>query len=162
MSMQRWNPRYGMSALRPTSVMEDMERRMEDIFGRAWMPIYRRMPQVEEDEWMPAIDVYERGDMFVVKAELPGISEDAIDVSVAEGDLMIRGEKRIETEIKEEDYYRCERTYGSFFRSVPLPANVDAEKVEASFENGVLEVTIPRMAEAKPKKVKVAARKTEK
>ncbi len=159
MTMQRWNPRYAMRNWRPYEMMEDMERRFEDILGRSWLPVWRRTPQAEEEEWMPVVDIYEQGDMLKIKAELPGMKEEDIDVSVSEGNLILKGEKKTESEIKEEDYYRCERTYGSFYRSIPMPSNIDSEKVEANYENGVLEVSIPKTAESKTKKVPVSARK---
>jgi HSP20 family protein len=108
---------------------------------------------------MPAVDVFEKEDKFVVKAELPGIKEDDIDVSVIGDTLSIKGEKKTETEIKDEDYYRCERSYGSFYRSIPIPSNVDANKIEASFEDGILEVALPKSAKVKPKKIAVSAKK---
>lgn len=112
-----------------------------------------------EDGWMPAIDVFEKDDKFVVKAELPGMKKEDIDVSVVGDMLNIKGEKKTETELKEENYYRSERSYGSFFRSIPLPSTVDADKIEANYEDGVLEVTLPKVAKVKPKKVKVSAKK---
>jgi HSP20 family protein len=108
---------------------------------------------------MPAVDVFEKEDKFVIKAELPGMKEEDIDVSMVGDTLFIRGEKKAEAEVKDEDYYRCERTYGSFYRSIPLPSTMDADKIEASFEDGVLEVVIPKSAKMKPKKVAVAAKK---
>jgi len=108
---------------------------------------------------MPAVDVFEKEDRFVVKAELPGMKEDDIDVSVVGDTLSIKGEKKTETETKDEDYYRCERSYGSFYRSIPIPSNVDADKIEASFEDGVLEVALPKSAKVKPKKIAVSAKK---
>jgi HSP20 family protein len=108
---------------------------------------------------MPAIDVFEKDDKFVVKAELPGMKEEDIDVSVVGDTLTIKGEKKTETEVKEEDYYRCERSYGSFVRSIPLPSTVNADKIEANYEGGVLEVSLPKVAKVKPKKVKVSAKK---
>jgi len=108
---------------------------------------------------MPAVDVFDKKDKFIVKAELPGMKEEDIDVSVVGDTLSIKGEKKTETEVKDEAYYRCERTYGSFYRSIPLPSTVDANKIEASFEDGVLEVVLPKSAEVKPKKIAVSARK---
>lgn len=108
---------------------------------------------------MPALDVFEKEDKFVVKAELPGMKEDDIDVSVVGDTLSIKGEKKTETEVKEEDYYRCERSYGTFYRSIPIPSNVDANKIEASFDDGVLEVALPKSAKVKPKKIAVSAKK---
>ena len=108
---------------------------------------------------MPHIDVFEKGDNLIIKAELPGMKEEDIDVSVVGDMLTIRGEKKAESEIKDEDYYRCERTYGSFYRSVSLPSGVDSSKIEANYEDGVLEVTLPKSPEVKPKKIAVSAKK---
>jgi HSP20 family protein len=108
---------------------------------------------------MPAVDVFEKNDKFIVKAEVPGMKEEDIDVSVVGDTLTIKGERKTETEVKEEDYYRCERSYGSFYRSIPLPSAVDASKIEASYEDGLLEVTLPKKAEVKPKKIAVSAKK---
>ena len=154
MVLERWRPRWGVTPWRPFGEIEDWERRFEDFFGRQML----RLP-VEEKGWMPVLDIFEKDDKFVVKAELPGMKEEDIDVSVVGDALMIKGEKKTETEVKEENYYRCERAYGSFYRSVPLPSTVDANKVEANFEDGVLEVTLPKSAEIKPKKIAVAAKK---
>jgi len=158
MVMERWRPRWGLVPWRPFREMEEMERRFEDIFGRSLLPTWRRLP-LEERGWAPAIEVFEKGDKFVVKAEVPGMKEEDIDVSVVGDTLIIRGEKKAEAEVKEEDYYCCERSYGSFFRSVALPSTVDAKKIEASYDNGVLEITLPKAAEVKPKKVSISAKK---
>ena len=136
-----------------------MQRRFEEIFGRPFLPaVWRRVPS-EERGWAPAIEVFEKEDKFVVKAELPGMKEEDIDVSVVGDTLTIKGERKAETEVKEEDYYCCERSYGSFSRSIALPSTVDASKIEASYEDGVLEVSLPKATEAKPKKVTVSAKK---
>jgi HSP20 family protein len=154
MAIERWRPRWGITPWRPFRELEEWERRFDDLFGR---PLWR-LP-VDERGWMPAVDVFEKEDRFVVKAELPGMKEDDIDVSVVGDTLSIKGEKKTEAEIKDEDYYRCERSYGSFYRSIPIPSNVDANKIEASFEDGVLEVTLPKSAKVKPKKIAVSAKK---
>jgi len=158
MVMERWRPRWGLVPWRPFREMEEMERRFEDIFGRSLLPAWRRLP-LEERGWAPAIEVFEKGDKFVIKAEVPGMKEEDIDVSVVGDTLTIKGEKKAESEVKEEDYYCCERSYGSFFRSVALPSTVDAKKIEASYDNGVLEITLPKAAEVKPKKVSISAKK---
>jgi HSP20 family protein len=154
MAIERWRPRRGITPWRPFRELEEWERRFDDLFGR---PLWR-LP-VEERGWMPAVDVFEKEDRFVVKAELPGMKEDDIDVSVVGDTLSIKGEKKTETEIKDEDYYRCERSYGSFYRSIPIPSNVDSDKIEASFEDGVLEVALPKSAKIKPKKIAVSAKR---
>jgi HSP20 family protein len=153
MVMERWRPGWGITPWKPFQGLEEWERQF-DLFGRPML----RWP-VEERGWMPAVDVFEKEDKFVVKAELPGMKEEDIDASVVGDTLTIKGKKEMETEVKEEDYYRCERSYGSFYRSILLPSTVDASKIEANFEDGVLEVTLPKVAEVKPKKVAVSAKK---
>ncbi len=91
----------------------------------------------------------------MVKAELPGMDKDNIEVNLTDHTLTIKGEKKKEEEIKEKDYYRAERSYGSFFRTVELPKEVHSDKVKAHFKNGILEVRLPKTEEAKAKEVKV-------
>jgi HSP20 family protein len=154
MAIERWRPMWRITPWRPFRELEEWERRFDDLLGR---PLWQ-LP-VEERGWMPALDVFEKEDKFVVKAELPGIKEDDIHVSVVGDTLSIKGEKKTETEVKEEDYYRSERSYGRFCRSIPLPSNVDADKIEASFEDGVLEVALPKSAKVKPKRIAVSAKR---
>jgi len=158
MAMERWRPRWGISQWRPFPELEEMERRFEDIFGRSLLPAWRRLP-LEERGWVPSIDVFEKEDKYVVKAELPGMKEEDIDVSVVGDTLTIKGERKAESEVKEEDYHCCERSYGSFFRSISLPSKVDAENIAASYEGGILEISLPKAAEVKPKKIAVSAKK---
>jgi len=135
-------------------VFDEMERTFEEIFGRPFYPVtWRRSPQVRA--WSPPLEVYEKEDEYVVKAELPGMKKDEIEISLVGDALTIKGERKAEEEIKHEDYYLCERCYGSFERSVTLPAEVDAAKVEAKYENGILEVRLPKVPEAKPKKLEI-------
>jgi len=155
MTMERWRPWRGIEPWRPMRELEEMERRFGDIFGRSLLPsVWRQLP-AEQMTWAPKLDIFEKGDKVVIKAEIPGMKEEDIHVSV-EGDVLtIRGEKKTESEVKEEDYYHCERSYGSFSRSISLPSTVDASKVEAEYEDGVLEVTLSKKLEVKPKKVAV-------
>lgn len=162
MVMERWRTGRGLVPWRPFRELEEMERRFEDILGRPFLPaVWRRIPTVEMG-WAPAIEVFEKEDKFVVKAELPGMKEEDIDISVIGDTLTIKGERKAESEVKEEDYYCCERSYGSFSRSIAVPSNVDAKKIEASYEDGVLEVILPKAPEVKPKKISVSAKKNEK
>jgi len=135
----------------------DMDRVMEDFFGsrmRPWWP--ERWGRGEgADVRAPVIDVYEGKDDVVVKAELPGIEKDNIEVNLTDHTLTIKGEKNKEEEVKEENYYRSERSYGSFVRMLELPRDVQGDKVKASFKNGILEVRIPKTEEAKAKEIKV-------
>jgi HSP20 family protein len=158
MAIERWKPQRGLTPWSSYRDIADMEHQIDRMFGDSLFPsLWSRVPEAKA--WFPDIDVFEKDGKFVVKAELPGMEEKDIDVSI-EGDILaIKGEKETEKEVKKEDYYRSERTYGSFFRSIPLPSSVDKEKVEAEYSNGVLEVTLPKIAEARPKKVKVAANK---
>lgn len=104
---------------------------------------------------MPAVDVYEDRDDVVIKAEIPGLSKEDISVQVTDSTLTIKGEKKREEEIKEEDYYCCERSFGSFTRAIDLPSEVKADQVKASFKNGVLEVRMPKTEEAKKRAITV-------
>ncbi len=131
----------------------DIDRMFED-FSRSW-----RLPTLGERETLlaPAIDVSETDDTIEVSAELPGIDEKDVDVEVADNVLTIKGEKKSEKEEKKKDYHLIERSCGSFQRSVPLPYEVDANKITAKFTKGVLTVTMPKPTQAKEKfkKVKV-------
>ncbi|HHY98012.1 MAG TPA: Hsp20/alpha crystallin family protein [Firmicutes bacterium] len=101
--------------------------------------------------WSPAVDVYDRGDSIVVKAEIPGVSKDEINLTLTEDGLTISGETRRDEEIKDRDYYRRERSYGSFTRTIPLPVAVQKEGAKATFKDGVLEVTLPKVKGAGPR-----------
>ena len=159
MTMERWRPEWGLTPWKPLRELEELERHFEDIFGRSFLPaVLGRLP-VEQRGWVPAIEVFEKEDKFLVKAELPGIKQEDIHVSAVGDTLTIKGERKAEKEVKEEDYYRCERSYGTFFRSIALPSHVDAEKIEASYEDGMLEVSLPKIPEVKPKKISVSTKK---
>jgi HSP20 family protein len=135
----------------------DMDRMMEDFFGRRFRPWSpeRWFGGEGFDMKTPAVDVFEEKDDVVVKAEIPGMDKDNIEVTLSDSTLTIKGEKKKEEEIKEENYYRSERSYGSFVRTLELPKEVHADKVKAIFKNGVLEVRMPKTEEAKAKEIKV-------
>ncbi len=105
--------------------------------------------------WSPAVDIFETADSIVMKAELPGVSRDNIDIQVQDNTLMLKGERKFEREVKEENYLRIERSYGAFQRAFTLPTVVQRDKIKATFKDGVLEVTMPKAEEAKPKQVKI-------
>ncbi len=142
--------------------MEEPTRVLDRFFGRSLFPVIWRRFSTVEREWVPAIEMYEEEDRYVVKAELPGMKEDDMDVSVADDTLTIKGERSTENEVSEENHYCCERSYGNFSRSIALPSSVDAKKIKAHYEDGVLEISLPKTVEVKPKKVKVTTRKKEK
>ena len=158
MAMETWRPGRGLIPWQPFGDLGELSRRFENIFGRSLLPTWRRLP-LEERGWVPSIDVLEKEDKYTVRAELPGIKEEDIGVSVVGDTLTIKGERKAESEVREEDYHCCECSYGSFFRSIALPSNVDTEKIEASYEGGILEVSLPKAAEVKPKKIAVSAKK---
>jgi HSP20 family protein len=135
----------------------DMDRMMEDFLERRMRPWWpERWFRAEGMELTtPAIDLYEEKNDIVVKAELPGIDKNNIEINLADHMLTIKGEKKKEEEDKEENYYRSERSYGSFVRTLELPKDIHTDKVKASFKNGILEVRLPKTEEAKAKEVKV-------
>ena len=103
------------------------------------------------------MDIVEQEDQLVLKAEIPGVDKDAIDIRVENGTFTLRGEKKQEKEVDSESAYRVERFYGAFSRSFVLPTTIDADRIKATYKDGVLEVTLPKAAEAKPRKIKVLA-----
>lgn len=105
--------------------------------------------------WAPAVDIVDEKDQIRVKADLPGMKKEDIEVNVENDVLTIKGEKKEEKEIKEKDYVRSERYYGAFHRAFTLPVSVDSSKVNASYKEGVLEITLPKKEGAKPKQIKV-------
>ena len=108
--------------------------------------------------WSPAVDIVETEDELIVKADLPDVPLEGIDVWVENGTLSLKGERKFEKELAEKSYHRIERSYGSFVRSFSVPSSVDTEKVSADYKSGVLTVTLPKKEAAKPKQVKVAVK----
>jgi HSP20 family protein len=144
---------------KPLTDLEDMSRHYEDALGRVIRPeLWRRFP-IQETHWAPPVEIFERGDKVVIKFEIPGMKAEDVDVTIVGDRLVAKGERKSETDVKDEDYYICERCYGKCSRTVALPTYVDAEKVEATFEDGVLEVIFPKTAEAKAKKIPVPVKK---
>ena len=156
MAIVRWTPSgWG---LRPWRSFEELRREMdrlfEDFFERTTLPARRET--VREKVWAPAVEVFDKKDKMVVRAELPGVEKKDVKVTV-EGDVLtIRGERRAEEKVKDEDYYACELCYGAFSRSIYLPVKVDPSKIKANFKNGILEITIPKAKEAKPREIEVS------
>jgi HSP20 family protein len=140
----------------PFREMAQMQDRINRIFGDAYT---RRHDDdlTQRGEWFPAVDIYENANQeIVLKAELPGLVREDIDVRVENNTLTLRGERKRDTEVKQEQFHRVERSYGSFSRSFSLPSRIDMEKVRAEFKDGVLAITLPVKAEAKPRQIEVA------
>jgi HSP20 family protein len=148
MSIVKWSPLKELEEMR-----KDMDRLFEDFFS----PITRRRRWLKPEVGVvvPNIEMYDRKNEIVIKAELPGITKEDIDLTITKDSLTLKGEMKKEEEVKEEDYYACERSYGSFTRTIALPVEVNSEKAKASFKNGVLEVVLPKKEEAKPKEIKI-------
>ena len=130
--------------------MEDFIRRPFSMFPAMWPKM-----GFPEEELSPAIDIFYQDDAVVVKAELPGMKKEDINVELNDGVLRIHGEKKREEKVEKKDYYRMERSVGSFERRISLPSGIEAEKTKASFKDGVLEIQIPKTEEAKKKERKV-------
>jgi HSP20 family protein len=139
----RWDPHHGLSGLQ-----EQVNRLFESSFPG-------RSDNSALTTWAPAVDIYETENELVVKADLPDVSEKDLDVRIENNTLTIRGERKFEKKVEEENYLRVERTYGSFSRSFSLPNTVNSEAIKAEYKNGVLTVELPKRAESKPKQIKV-------
>ena len=148
MGLIRWTGPF-----RDLAVLQD---RMNRLFGDFLERGHTREEGLGTGIWMPNVDIYETQDAICVRAELPGVDKDAVYVEVKEGVLTLRGERKFEKVVKEENYHRIERSYGTFHRSFTLPSSVDAEKVTARMKDGVLEVDLVKKEQAKPKQIKVA------
>ena len=123
---------------------------------RDLMNLQRRL--VAEDSygtWAPVVDIFEKGDDLVISAEVPGLERDEIDIRVENNTLVLRGERKRESELDEKDAYRLERSFGAFTRSFTLPKTVDASRITASYKNGVLEIKLPKAEEAKPRQIEI-------
>jgi HSP20 family protein len=141
----------------PFGWLGDLEGEMERFWRGPWSIWTTPMPRpFGATAWAPRMDVFEKDDTLVVKAELPGLKKEDVQVELAGRDLIIRGESKAEKEIKEEDYVRSERTFGSFYRRMPLPTGVTPDQVQATLTDGVLEVHVQRPAEAKPEPKTIA------
>lgn len=119
------------------------------------------LPSVEEGlegrEWTPEIDIYENDDNFVIEADIPGMNIKDIKIEVQDNTLTIKGEKKFEEKTEKDKYIRVERSYGSFYRSLSLPMNVDSDKIDANYKDGTLVLTLPKTEQAKPRQIKVKA-----
>lgn len=146
MALARWNPMGDLMSLR---------REMDRLFDQA----FRRGDGEEggwaAGTWAPPVDIHETDNALVLKAELPGFSKEDISVEFKDSRLILRGEREHEAEVKEEQYHRRERVYGSFQRVFMLPTTVDPDKIQATYKDGILELQLPKSEATKPKRVAI-------
>jgi HSP20 family protein len=143
-TLVRWDPSREVESLH-----SEMNRLFDSFFGG------RVGNGVASRRWVPAMDLAEEGDELVLRADLPGLTEDDVEIEVKDGVLTVSGERRAEKKKEGEGFYRVERAFGSFSRSLSLPEGIDADKVRAEFDNGVLEVRIPKPEERKAHRVQI-------
>ena len=143
MALIRWQPNEIFSLRR------DMDRLFDTFYGNS----ESEAPDVST--WRPSVDIAETQNEYVVTADLPGINREDLDVSVTDGRLTIRGERRQTAEANQNNVHRVERVYGTFSRAFDLPKAVDAEKISATYRDGVLSVQVPKAEEAKPKQIEI-------
>jgi HSP20 family protein len=146
MAMIRWEPARELQAI---------QQEMNRLFGSAFDTQGGLANGGAASRWIPPMDVVEDDEHFVVRADLPGVEEKDVNVELEDNVLTISGERKSDVEERKEGYYRIERAYGAFSRSLTLPEGIDPEGVKASFSNGVLEVRIPKPEERKPRKVAI-------
>jgi HSP20 family protein len=142
-------PWRGLWESRFPSLREEMDRMFEDFFGKTGFQ------SVTEGAWVPPIDVQDTKKDVIVMMDIPAIDPKEVSISIMEDRLTIKGERKREEEVKEVDYYRSERVYGSFQRIIQLPSEVVGDRAKASYKDGVLKITIPKSQKAVPKEVKV-------
>jgi len=143
---------FEVTPWRPLRELSNLRREMDDLWGnltgeKEFLPM--------KGEWMPAVDVSETKDSLIVKAEIPGMESKDIDVSLCGDLLTIKGEKKQKTEEKKENYHRIETRYGAFSRTIRVPVSVNSEKIKASYDNGVLKITLPKKEEVKAKQIEI-------
>jgi HSP20 family protein len=145
MPIVRWAPFPSFSGARPE---------FDRLFREAFSPVSAE-GEASTRTWAPAVDIFENGDNLVLKAELPGVNPDDVEIRVEDNTLYLKGERKFDNEVKEQNYHRVERTYGTFTRTFSLPNSIDSEKVAAEYKDGVLTLTMPKKEEAKPKTIKI-------
>ncbi|MBV7331634.1 Hsp20/alpha crystallin family protein [Chloroflexi bacterium TSY] len=146
-TLTRWDPFREMATLRNS---------LDRFFDEPFFESHRLWPW-RLDEFTPAVDVSEEENAYVVKASVPGVNPDDVEVTISDNVLMIKGESKEEKEVDEKNYHLRERRFGSFSRSLTLPMAVEADKVEATHDNGVLHLRLPKSEEVKPKKIAIKA-----
>jgi HSP20 family protein len=146
MSIIRWEP------FRELVSNQD---RFNQLFNSSFARAFGDQHEISPGAWVPPVDIYETGDSVVLKAELPGVNPDDVEIRVEGSTLYLKGERKFEKEVKEENLHRVERSYGAFTRSFSLPNTINSDKVKAEYQNGILTLTMPKREEAKPRTIKI-------
>jgi HSP20 family protein len=153
-TMMRWDPFQDLRSA------QDEMAQMSPMLAQA-LGLHAQQASGRTSAWAPALDISERKDAYLVTVELPGLKPEDLDITMEDGLLTIQGERQFTAESSEQQFHRVERRYGSFRRSITLPAHVMAEGIQASFEDGVLQILVPKAEEAKPKRIQVRPGRTE-
>ena len=146
MNLIKWNP---------WREMDTFSNRFDSLFDGGFFPAVSFSEESGLRDWRPVVDIYDEDDKIVIKAEIPGVDKDKIDVDVKDGILTLTGERSYENEAKEENYHRRERACGRFERSFALAEGLDPDKIDADYKDGVLRIEIPKPEEKKPKKIEI-------
>lgn len=146
MAIVRWRPFRDMM-----NIQEEMNKLFDDFLGR---PLMRT--EWSEGVWNPSVDISETKDNVIIKAEMPGLSKEDVKISLQDNMLTLTGEKKQEKEEKEANYHRVERSYGAFSRSFALSTSVKSDKIKATYQDGVLSITLPKTEEVKPKEIPIS------
>ena len=146
MNLMRWDPYREIASL---------QDRLNRAFGGYAYGSREREDEMQLSAWAPPVDIAEEKDRILITAELPGFQETEIEIQTENGMLTLRGERKFENETDGKSYHRVERSYGQFVRSFSLPNNVDREKIQASFKDGLLQVELPKREDAKPRTIKI-------
>ena len=146
MNLVKWNP---------WREMDTFSNRLNSFFDSRFFPSVWFSEESGLRDWRPVVDIYDEDDKIVIKAEIPGVDKDKINVDVKDGILTLTGERSYENEAKEENYHRRERAFGRFERSFALPDGLDSDKIDADYKDGVLRIEIPKPEEKKPKKIEI-------
>jgi HSP20 family protein len=156
-TMTRWDPfqdlRDAQDEMTQMSQMAQMSPRLAHALGLHGQP--QGSDRAATTAWAPALDISERKDAYLVTVELPGVDADDLEITLEDGLLTIQGERHFAHDSSEQQFHRVERRYGAFRRSITLPAHVIAEGIQASVDNGVLQILVPKMEEATPKRIKI-------
>ena len=147
MNLKKWNP---------TWELEDISKRLNRLFGRAHAHTESNQEMLATIDWTPSVDISETETAYLIKGEIPGVKKEDLKVTLQDGKLTIAGERKMEKEEKDKEYYWVERSYGNFMRSFCVPNDTDGLAVKAEFKDGILNITLPKSAMAKSKAIEIS------